>query len=781
MKNNLICLFIFCISIATIHAQPGCPSINAGPDVTLNCGQSSANLNATVIATGTTTTYNVIAVPYAPPYPYNTGTPILVNIDDTWGSAINLPFNFCYYNNNYSQIVPGSNGVITFDATNSGGYCPWSYTSTCPSANLPLNSVFGPYEDIDPSVSGNMYSSILGTYPCRTYVVNWNQVAMFSSTCNSLKATSQIVLYESTNIIEVYILNKPLCSSWNSGNGLIGIQNATGTVGLTPPGRNTGQWTAANEAWRFTPNGPPNYVVNWYQGINSIGTGTSVTVSPTTTTTYTAEAVYTNCNGNAVTVTDNVVVTPNLNFNLSVTPTHPVICDAGSVTLAASGSSTSYTWSPSTGLSSTTDSIVVATPTVSTVYVVTGTDGICTGTDTVFVTVSPHPVITATGSIICIGDTGTVTASSTVPGTTYLWTPTADTANPIFVSPTATTTYSVVGNAAGCLDSATATVTVNPLPLINVNDITICSGFSGQLNATNGISYIWEDSTTLNPRTVTPIQTTTYYVVGTDANGCSNLDSATVTVNNSPIVNVDPAAICKGFTTSLTATGADTYVWNNGSTSNPLVISPSSTAIYSVTGSVNGCLGTDTALVTVYPSPLASFEPNPSITTTDEPNINFLNSSTGGYLWYWNFGDINSTDNTSLEMNPSHTYSSYGHFPIWLIVESDKGCVDSTERFVTVENPFTFYIPNAFSPNGLGTNEIFIPTGVGIDLSFYEMVIYDRWGELVFKTNDLYEGWNGKKNNVGDTFPSGVYVYHIKLRQIEGIKHLYSGQVTLIR
>ncbi|MEI8204072.1 MAG: hypothetical protein WCH34_13710 [Bacteroidota bacterium] len=286
--------------------QAKCPSIDAGCDVHMTCNQSSVNLNATIVPIGSTTNYTVTPVAYAPPLPYNSGNPILLNGDDIWGDAITLPFNFCFYNNNYSQIIPGSNGLVTFDIANVGRMCPWEVSSSCPSTNLPLNSIYGVFQDLDMSVGGNMYSATLGSYPCRSFIINWNQVSLFS--CNSLFATSQIVLYEGTNIIEIYIKDKPQCSQWNNGSALIGIQNSTGTNGLAPSDRNWFNWSVNNEAWCFTPNGQPNYNVIWYKGQDSIGSGTSISVNPVSTTTYIAEATYFNCGGNAISVSDSVIV-----------------------------------------------------------------------------------------------------------------------------------------------------------------------------------------------------------------------------------------------------------------------------------------------------------------------------------------------------------------------------------------------------------------------------------------------------------------------------------------
>ncbi|MEI8204675.1 MAG: hypothetical protein WCH34_16775 [Bacteroidota bacterium] len=600
-KALFISLFIFTSHF--IIAQPACPSVNIGPDVYLNCNQTSATLNANIVATGYTNTYNVIAVPYSPPYAYNTGTLVSVGTDDVWSGLITLPFNFCFYENNYSQIVVGSNGLISFNSAYAGTFCPWSYTASCPSSSLPLNSIYGPYHDYYPTSVGNIRYAILGSYPCRTFVVNYDHIPEFS--CTTLISTSQIVIYESTNIIEVYILNKALCSTWNSGNAIVGIENSTGTVGITAPGRNTGQWTAQNEAWRFTPSGTPNYVINWYANGTMIGNGNSITVSPNVATTYVAEAIYTNCNGNSVTVTDTAMVTPNMNFNMSVTPTHATLCLGDTVALTASGTPATYTWSPAAGLSATTGANVVAAPVASTNYILTGTNGVCTGTDTIHITVNPIPQLQSLGCTICVGDTGAIYVVSTENNTHFTWSPGGDTTSPAYVHPTVTTVYTVIGDALGCKDTTTTTVIVNPLPNITVNNPNICAGFNAQLTANGGVSYVWNDGATANPYTVTPALTTIYYVTGTDANQCHDSAMAIVTVNPSPTVTANSDTVCQGVSATLTATGANTYVWSpGGATTNPLVVTPNVTTIYSVTGTnSNGCTDQDTVIVLVHPLP----------------------------------------------------------------------------------------------------------------------------------------------------------------------------------
>ncbi len=308
------------VSCATCPTPPpppdpgdfGCPSIDLGPDIALpECYDpcQSLELTADVFETGLPTSYEVQSIPFSPPYSLTAGTQFSINTDDVWSSLITLPFNFCYFGTNYNQCVVGSNGLMSFDPNYADGYCPWAYTATCPSAMLPLNSIFGVYHDIDPSVCGTARYAILGAEPCRVFVVNFTDVCHFS--CNSIRSTSQIVLYETTNVIEVYVQDKPTCTGWNYGNAVIGVQNATGTTGYVAPGRQTGPWTAYNEAWRFVPNGAPNFEVNWYtQADGLIGTGTTIQVCPSETSqTYAAEAVYTRCDGSQIVVEDFVTVT----------------------------------------------------------------------------------------------------------------------------------------------------------------------------------------------------------------------------------------------------------------------------------------------------------------------------------------------------------------------------------------------------------------------------------------------------------------------------------------
>ena len=359
-----VCCLIVCLLPDSVLGQaPGCPNVNAGPDTTLTCNPACVDLTATMLETGTTTSYLVNSIPYAPPFPFTGGTSIFVNQDDIWSGVINLPFNFCFYGNTFNQILIGANGLLTFNVGMANAYCEWSYTATIPTPGPPPggiynNSINGAYHDIDPSVfltgaAKDINYAVLGTPPCRTFVVNYYEIPHFW--CNNLITTQQIVLYETTNAIEVYINDKPTCNTWNSGNAVIGLQNANGTQGIAAPGRNTGPWSTNNEAWRFVPDGPQNFSIEWFDGTTSVGTGNPISVCPLIPTDYTAEVTYTNCDGSTVVETDTVLVTPAIcgcsaSINATTDPTCDGVCDGtATVTVNTGTAPYTYSWSPTGG------------------------------------------------------------------------------------------------------------------------------------------------------------------------------------------------------------------------------------------------------------------------------------------------------------------------------------------------------------------------------------------------------------------------------------------------
>ncbi|WP_445453996.1 GEVED domain-containing protein [Flavobacterium sp. 25HG05S-40] len=311
-------------SLACPSVLAGGLGLSGGNPVPLTCtALTCVDLEANYLQLYQPTNYSVTSITDAPPYQFTClQRAVSVNVDDVWSSTVNLPFNFCFYGVNYDKCLIGSNGVITFDTTNNlpGGYNPWLFTNNLPNTGLIRNAIFGVYHDIDPSKGGEVgWELITLNTGCRALVASWSDIPMYSSACNSSYYTGMIVLYENTNVIEVYVKEKNVCATWNDGNAIVGIQNAAGNAAVVAPGRNglDANWTITDEAWRFTPTGTTLTSIKWFEGNGTtgpqIGTTNTINVCPSITTTYTAEVTYALCSGTNLTYTDNVVVGVNGN------------------------------------------------------------------------------------------------------------------------------------------------------------------------------------------------------------------------------------------------------------------------------------------------------------------------------------------------------------------------------------------------------------------------------------------------------------------------------------
>src|SRR5690606_20784063 len=229
--------------------------------------------------------------------------PVSVGTDDVFSESIPLPFDFCFFGDTYTSVSIGSNGIISFDPTDASipgeNPTPCSYTlgdgETIPTSAFHDNSIML-FHDINPLYGGEIGYELLGVAPCRTLVVSFANVPYynFDNPNNSAISTFQMVLYETTNAIDFYILTKPdpntvLPDPINEGRAVLGIQNQAGNQGYTPPGRNTSVWAATEEAWRFTPNGVSNVEFTWLDSTGTvIGTDPTINVCPTDpSTTYT--------------------------------------------------------------------------------------------------------------------------------------------------------------------------------------------------------------------------------------------------------------------------------------------------------------------------------------------------------------------------------------------------------------------------------------------------------------------------------------------------------------
>jgi gliding motility-associated-like protein len=485
------------------------------------------------------------------------------------------------------------------------------------------------------------------------------------------------------------------------------------------------------------------------------------------------------------------------------------VCD-GTATVSVNGGSAPYTYSWNTVPVQTT-SMPLGCCDGSYTCIATDANG-CTSTASVVIT-EPTPVVLSpvTPATICIGASTTLTTSASGGngGYNYTWMPTGETTTSITVSPTVTSTYTVTASdASGCTAlPKTVVITVNPaLTVIATGAISICPGGSATLTATpnggNGgpYTYAWAPAGSgTSATTVSPAVSTTYTVTVSD--GCGTppaTDTVTVIVLPVPTVafsaNVTSgcAALCVNFTdSSIVAAGSTivTWAWNFGDGTTSTIPNPthcfSGPGKYSITLTVQtngGCSATftNTSMITVFADPVAEFNATPNPTDVLDPNVTMNNLSTPDVnYWFWTFGDGDSlSPNVS---SPLHKYSDSTEktYTTTLIVRNANGCVDTVSHNIVIGPQFTFYIPNAFTPNGDGMNDLFF--GMGIGIVKYEMFIFDRWGNMIYHANSLKEQWDGKANYGKDIAQQDVYVWKVSLTDVFHKKHNYIGTVTLVK
>ncbi|MDI6832699.1 MAG: T9SS type A sorting domain-containing protein [Bacteroidales bacterium] len=393
------------------------------------------------------------------------------------------------------------------------------------------------------------------------------------------------------------------------------------------------------------------------------------------------------------------------------------ICPGLSSILTASGVD-SYEWS--TGATS---SSITVTPSTTTTYSVTGTKNGLTSSAEITVVIDNHLSInvTANPQNMCIGDSSVITAEW---ADSYQWS-TGATSSSIIVYPTSNTTYYVTGTKNGCSGTRSISITVLSTPDVSIftlND-SICEGSSANLIASGADSYLWSSGQTgIIPGmiSVSPTSTTTYTVTGYNNSGCSDTASITIVVSPAPTVSISASAtiICSGEVVTLTASGADTYLWSGGLLpSSQVTVSPTSTTTYTVTGTSNACSSTDAITITVKPSPNLSVVANPY--TICESGSSVLTAS-GAQTYQWSTGVSNSGQITvSPTGMGAHTYTVTG---------TTNDC--SATATVTVA---VYPIPDEPTITQISTNPIVLKSSYLTGNQWYNLN-----GPITNATNQLY-------------------------------------------
>lgn len=280
----------------------------------------------------------------------------------------------------------------------------------------------------------------------------------------------------------------------------------------------------------------------------------------------------------------------------------------------------------------------------------------------------------------------------------------------------------------------------------------------------------------------------------TDNNGCKSvLDQTIYWVPAPREIIVEPTTFlgCAPqtiFLNNLSTPIDETYdiFWDLGDGNTSTAISPThiyeEPGVYSVTLDIISPIGCYIGAeypnwITVRESPIAGFSFSPTNPSSFNPDVDFFDESQRAVYWEWFINDVSF----SLNPNPSYTFPDTGFYEVVQIVTHENACQDTAFRLLDIEPLVTYFIPNAFSPNGDGNNDFFLGKGIFRGITDFEMTIWNRWGELIFQTDDPELAWNGQKNNNGAPSPNGVYVYKIQYTEPRGAVQNLKGFVTLIR
>jgi len=623
-------------------------------------------LSASYQEIGESNTYVVNTIPFNPPFSFGeTSTGTALTTDDIWSNIINFAFDFEFYQNNYTNCVLSTNGAVSFDTSNANTFHMWT-----PAAGqlIPNNTdnalrngnIFGAIHDTNPAASGtigtdyNITYSVKGEAPFRVFVFSFYNVAHFS--CSALKTSQMIMFYETTNIVETYIFQKPVCSGWHGGRAAIGIQNDAGTQGLAAPGRNTGVWDipfTSPEAYQFVPSGSTITTFEWLDESGAvIGTDpNALIVTPSQTTTYIAQVTYTD----ALTGVEYVAIRP---ITVVVSPT-PVVtvtssadtCSGGDAVFTITGSendvveyninggATQTITLDATGTHVITITGITANQTIN-LLTANNLNSICGGpltlSETVNIVAIPTVTLTSNNSV-CSGDNAVFTLVGT-PGDEVDYninsgatqTITLDAAGNGVITISGITVDQVItleninNPTTGCggVIADTESVTVTPGGDATFTTTATCDGgtvtITGDAGGIFAFNPVPSDGATINSTTGVVTGGTagvTYTVEYTTSGACSDVSTETVTVLTTASTVFTTTNTCDGGTVAITGDTGGTFTLNpvpsDGATINSttgVVTGGTSGATYTIEYTISGACGSSsTENITVLPSENATF------------------------------------------------------------------------------------------------------------------------------------------------------------------------------
>ncbi|MBL7702086.1 MAG: gliding motility-associated C-terminal domain-containing protein [Ferruginibacter sp.] len=835
--RKILLLAIVTLFVASSNAQ-NIFSFQCSRDTTIACPTVCFTLHAKTcdlrqFASGATYSINPLTgspgscfTPYTDPGA--PGNPVTITMDDRYSGVIPLGFNFPFFGTVYNSVVVSTNGYISFDIGRAGQTSHWQIAANLPSASYDRALIMGPYHDLDPSEptspTQQIKYDIIGTAPHRRFVFSFYRVPLFQC-ATSIENTHQIVLYESTGIIEVFLQSKEICASWNGGKGIIGLQNFAQTEGVMAPGRRATDppWgtPGMNESWRFVPTGnvaasllkrvelidfAGNVIVPYSNAVvNFSGNGIIdvdfPNVCPTTDpANYIVRTVYEKFDDPTVDIiahdTVNILREP-APFTVTATATDALCNGADGTITVTSPVGPTYEYSVD-GINwqvSTIFNLPAGTYTVRAREGGSFCSGITSATIGEPAALSLSPTITNTN---CGNNTGIIDLAASGGTPAYQYSidggATYQVSNIFNSLPVGTYSNIQVKDANNCITTLPP-VSITLIDTMNLElgaDTVTCFGTGITLiPQTNALTdtFKWTPAATLNFDTVrtpiaTPTDTTKYYLVA-KWGICTRNDSITVNVKHKPVANAGTdTTVCYKtnatlFGSASNLSGTVNFVWSPpDSLTNPNAavtgVRLDTTRMFYLTVTDNyGCnfSVTDSVLITMQPE-LVAFAGNDTIAIINRDH-QLLATGRNAVDFVWSpAGPLNNP----FIANPVAIMNNDTYF--YVHITDAIGCSDDDTIFIKVYEGPTYYLPNAFTPNGDNLNDVFFPTPVGIKSTDYFRV-FDRYGALMFQTREWMKGWDGTLK--GKPAASGTYAWMIKGIDKNGSVVEMKGTVILLR
>lgn len=694
--------------------------------------------------------------------------------------------------NTGSIITIGAAGIYTCIAT----------TTVCPTQTFIVTTTITSTGSITPSI---ISSNILN---CSN--ANSTLTANPSSTNLNYSWAGPGIVSTSSNIAVVNQAGVYSVSVSNPTNNCIGATTIAIINSTTVPNTNitaSGTLVCSNSSITLLSSGAHSYT--WSTNQN----GNTIQINPTTSTTIAVVGMdsISNCTSSS-SISINVISVP-----VPIVSNTVEICAGESFTLNASSSqaATSFNWLGPNGFSSSQSLNIInnSNPSYNGIYTVTATHTesniTCQNSNTVSVNVKaglnfnlPSEIKTCNNQSLTISGPNGATNYNW-----YFYNQLVSTNQNVLISSFTFSNegyYNLVIDFNGCFSSDSVKISSYAYPLLSTipTGTTICSNgsYNFNLNVTNGsgnYSYLINPNQNViyntNSVSIYSITSSSIYTLVVIDKVCPNYsitETFSISVNSAPSPNFNYESnhkcepLCLDLNSHLPTNAEIEYLFSNGTSINEdkktVCFDAGVYTLTITTRDENGCVGefSNFGVLEIYPKPIADFNYSPinPVFEIDE-SVSFIDASYHANISSWDWYFNSTAQWTSNQQNPNFTYPEPGNYIVTLLVTSDKGCKDTICKSLIVEDNFAIYVPNTFTPNNDGINDLFGPKGHGIIK--YELMIYDRWGERIFSTSNFEEGWNGKYRNV--ECKEDVYVWKINITTNSYEAKELTGSILLMR